>query len=1517
MPIYQPQQSTDTLPMGSVSNEAKQFAAASRQATRSRTNQGESGLGLEGLSHRELLKSASSKALSAARAAYGPGFTMATKTVTTHCQEEQAHQMSHSMAMSSQISKKTFKSSDEEASYSEFYPIIPGDVMSVKELLEIGSFPRHRTWEVLKQTMVADEQRQRDKWTLFGNEAEKVEVEVIRNQHVVRTRANRLALRQQAESRAAVHMKFLEDLSLKPPDFPVPLRNHTVWEGMGVTLACTVQGCPVPQLTWYKDGVPLCPFHQPWNYKLKQTYGLNCLEIRRTSVEDAGEYKVVARSPLGEATTFATLLVNCEFHPHAPECQRKTSKAAVEQEAQFDGTFPPTFATEGEPLILRCGFSSPLLPFQQDVIWLKDGVPLCESTKVMVQTALQSTSLTLKSIQKEHEGVYTVRLRTQERTEEHSAYIYVRDGAAAVPGAPGSPLDVQCNDVNKDYIFLTWQPPSADGASVVLGYYVERSDISTGEWVRCNDTLQKECHFPVRDLKENTIYQFRVRAANQAGIGRPSKASEPVLTADPAEPGRKMVVKVNNGKEIVITKDQLEGEVRVPLPPTDVCACEVSDSYVVLSWAEPDPRGREPLSFYVEQSLAGQKSWNLASLDQTVASPRFVLFNLQKGKFYCFRVRSINKYGVSEPSLPSVPISLGDPRVPPQPPHAVQGFRDTDTSVLLLWKEPKVTEDILGYYLYRCEAGTDNWTTVNNKPTTGTRQGRPRETSALVRRQFTVHGLARGKKYVFRVKSVSRTGKSEYSDETTAVQVKSALHTPSSPSAVALLNCSGTDMVIGWRAPASNGGDPIRGYYLDQRNAASIDWHEVNVKPIKDRVYKVEGLLRGHCYQFRVFATNIVGLGKPSEASEAFLCEPWTMDEPGCPYDLVCREVRRNGLVLLWEKPLYEGQSQITGYLVEITTQDNLESWTTLTPKPVTDTHLKVSGLDAGKTYILRVSAVNKAGVGTPSLPSVPVTAQTKPGTKDVDIGVDSDGFIFLRLEAPEWVDASQLLWTKNYREAVGAGRAHVDSTDNRSTLTFTNPSEEDLGLYTVEMIENPDVSSSYSFTAEDLKRMLDLSWQVRNPPISLKSPWQVEVTEQGGVRLWLQTEPLTDAAELHLVFNDKEITSSPDRKINFHKARGIVEILIDQLSPADEGSYTAQLRDGRAKNQFTLVFVDEKFQQTVAWSETNRRNWKRKAGPHFLEFLSWKVTEECEVIFRCKVTNVSKDTRMKWFKDGGEVTKFVYDQQTGVSTFTVSQVTVKETGVYKAVVSDNRGEDVSTLEMVDGGEVKSLLLFSIFQMSCTALSAGPMEIQSTAEGFKLYCSLKYYMSYLKTSWFFKDKRIDQQERTRPGSSIHKVWIEIFGPTENDKGKYTLEMFDGTDTHKRTLDLSGQGSPTKISRTKSACEKSTIFTRVTKGLPDVVAIMESKSLCLTCYAEGEPAPEMFWLKNDREIVSAGQYSVNCDHQCTTLTIHRVTVEDSGLYSVTVRNKYGSQTVNVTVSVYKRGEKPRADAVEMH
>lgn len=71
-------------------------------------------------------------------------------------------------------------------------------------------------------------------------------------------------------------------------------------------------------------------------------------------------------------------------------------------------------------------------------------------------------------------------------------------------------------------------------------FFPLRCEVDQGEWVRCNTHVHKMCHYPVFGLKEGTLYRFRVRAVNKAGAGRPSKATDPVLTGDPLEPTRSL-----------------------------------------------------------------------------------------------------------------------------------------------------------------------------------------------------------------------------------------------------------------------------------------------------------------------------------------------------------------------------------------------------------------------------------------------------------------------------------------------------------------------------------------------------------------------------------------------------------------------------------------------------------------------------------------------------------------------------------------------------------------------------------------------------------------------------------------------------------------------------------------------------------------------------------------------------------------------------------------------------------------
>ena len=56
-----------------------------------------------------------------------------------------------------------------------------------------------------------------------------------------------------------------------------------------------------------------------------------------------------------------------------------------------------------------------------------------------------------------------------------------------------------------------------------------------------------------------------------------------------------------------------------------------------------------------------------------------------------------------------------------------------------------------------------------------------------------------------------------------------------------------------------------------------------------------------------------------------------------------------------------------------------------------------------------------------------------------------------------------------------------------------------------------------------------------------------------------------------------------------------------------------------------------------------------------------------------------------------------------------------------------------------------------------------------------------------------RESKIASSSRQECGVTGEQLWLKINEPTEKDKGKYTIDIFDGKDGLKRVFDLSGQG----------------------------------------------------------------------------------------------------------------------------
>ncbi|XP_052417252.1 M-protein, striated muscle isoform X3 [Carassius gibelio] len=1338
---------------------------------------------------------------------------------------------------------------------------------------------------------------------LFASGVESERIEHKSHRTVMRESAERISLSKRIHENEEYHKRLNEDSLMHTPEFVIKPRSHTVWEKQCVRLHCTISGWPEPRVVWYKNNVSIDPMAKPGKYKVESSYSVHSLEIDKCDFDDTAQYRVSAMNSKGETSAFASVVVK-RFKGEVDESLPSPRllpclEYGVKFETHIVEKFGVSFGREGETLSFGCSviIYPALQRFQPEIEWYRDDKLLVPSKWVQMHWSGDRATLTLSHLNKEDEGLYTLRVITKSGFETHSAYVFVRDADAEVAGAPGAPLDVQSLDANKDYVIVTWKQPAVDGGSPILGYFVDRCEVGTTHWSQCNDTPVKFARFPVTGLVEGRSYVFRVRAVNKAGMSHPSRVSEPVAAMDPADRTRKGPSAPWTGQIIVTEEEPVEGV--VPGRPRDLSVIEATKNYVVLSWKPPGDKGHEGVMYYVEKCVSGTDSWQRVNTEIPVKSPRFALFDLAEGKSYRFRVRCCNSAGVGEPSEPTEATTVGDKLDIPSAPGRVVPTRNTDTSVVVSWEASRGAKELVGYYIESSIAGSNSWEPCNNKPVKCTR--------------FICHGLTTDESYVFRVRAINAAGISEFSQESEAIKVKAAigggiLHaSPTPPYGITVLECVRDSMVLAWKQPTFIGGADITGYFVDYREVIGGvpgKWHEANIKAVSDRAYRVSELKENMLYQFQVRAANMAGVGIPSLPSETFKCEEWTIAVPGPPHDLQVQEVRKDSLVLLWKAPVYQGRDPVNGYYIDIKEADaDFEMWRGVNEKATDKTFMKIKDLKEGESYVFRVRAQNKAGVGKASDPTEPVDAVTKPGTAEIVVNVDDDGVISLNFECSNLTADSKFVWSKNYMEMTEPERMTLETKGSKSKAIFKTPSEEDLGIYSCFVTHTDGASASYTLSEETLKDLLKISHEHKFPIIPLKTELAVELLEKGRVRFWLQAEKISANGKVEYVFNDNVIHQGEKYKMNFDKNTGVIEMFMESLGKEDEGTFTFQLQDGKATNQSSLVLIGDVFKQLQKESEFQKKEWIRKQGPHFVEYLGYEVTPECCVRLKCKVANMKKDSVALWYKDGREIkVNEKLDFSEGVLTLEITQISKKDAGIYEVVLKDDRGKDTSTLNLTDQG-FKDLMnqVFSVIANSST-----PLKIQSTEEGIRLYSFVSYYNDELHVTWHHKDAAIAFTERIKSGVVGEQLWLQISEPTEKDKGKYAIEFFDGKGGLRRTVELAGQAFDdafAEFQRLKAAAIAERNRARVAGGLPDVVTIQEGKSLNLTCNISGDPVPEVTWLKNEREMVSNDHYILKFESgKFASFTITSVNTSDSGKYSILVKNKYGTESGDFTLNV---------------
>ncbi|MCJ8732919.1 hypothetical protein PDJAM_G00216430, partial [Pangasius djambal] len=127
----------------------------------------------------------------------------------------------------------------------------------------------------------------------------------------------------------------------------------------------------------------------------------------------------------------------------------------------------------------------------------------------------------------------------------------------------------------------------------------------------------------------------------------------------------------------------------------------------------------------------------------------------------------------------------------------------------------------------------------------------------------------------------------------------------------------------------------------------------------------------------RIRAQNKYGVGEPLDSEPEIARDIFTT--PGQCEKPTLSSITMDSMTVNWEEPDTDGGSPITGYWLE-RKETTTKRWNRVTRDPIRPmpfgVSYKVTGLIEGSQYLFRVTAINAAGCGPPSLPSDPTFAR-------------------------------------------------------------------------------------------------------------------------------------------------------------------------------------------------------------------------------------------------------------------------------------------------------------------------------------------------------------------------------------------------------------------------------------------------------------------------------------------------------------------------------------------------------------
>ncbi|KAM3839167.1 receptor-type tyrosine-protein phosphatase F isoform 1-T3 [Vipera latastei] len=786
------------------------------------------------------------------------------------------------------------------------------------------------------------------------------------------------------EINTSAKLTVLEENQL-PPGFPtidMGPQLKVVEKARTATMLCAASGNPDPEISWYKDFLPVDIAAS--NGRIKQLRS-GALQIENSEESDQGKYECVATNSAG--TRYSA---PANLYVRVRRVSPRFSIPPSNHEVMPGGSVNLTCVAVGSPM-----------PY---VKWIVGDVELTkEDDMPMGRNVLELINIT-------QSANYTCEAMSSLGVIHATAQITVK----ALPKPPAEPLVTETTATS---VTLTWDSGNADPISYYVIQYKPKSLEGTFQEVDGVATTR----YSIGGLSPFSEYEFRIIAVNNIGRSLPSELVE-ARTGEqaPSSPPLKVQARMLSASTMLVQWEQPEepnGLIRgyrvyyttdphlplsmwqkhntddshlttvgslitettysirvlaftsvgdgppsdviqvktqqgVPAQPADFQAEAESDTQIMLTWL---PASQERITKYELIYWEGTNGiQHKVEFDQTSS---YAVDRLKPDTLYKFQLgaRSEQGLGVLTPILEARTAQS----TPSAPPQEVACVSISSTTIRVSWVPPPAQSrnGVITQYsvAYQAVEGEDTTKHVV--------EGIGHEHSS-----WEISNLEKWREYKVWVRAHTDVGPGP---ESIPVSVRTDEDVPSAPPRkVEVESVNSTAIRVSWKSPISNKQHgQIRGYqvtYVKMENNEPVGPHvikdvmvaesQLRLKDSADHETIIAGLLPETTYSVSIAAYTTKGDGARSKAKVIAT----TGAVPGKP-TMMISTTSMNTALINWLPPK-EMIGELLGYMLRYKCADEEKMVVIQFGKD--DDHYTVTKLHKGATYVFKLSAKNRAGPG-------------------------------------------------------------------------------------------------------------------------------------------------------------------------------------------------------------------------------------------------------------------------------------------------------------------------------------------------------------------------------------------------------------------------------------------------------------------------------------------------------------------------------------------------------------------------